>query len=154
MQQAVQEHVYHEKQVSLLAIDVDHFKSLNDTHGHAVGDRVLTTVGQILSETLREEDDIFRVGGEEFTAVLIGADEYSATETAERVRQRIANHTFNISSAVTVSIGVSEHRYDENWENWAKRGDDRLYAAKRKGRNRVVAAQLLKTSNVHLVNLI
>ncbi len=154
MQQAVYEHIHKDKQVSLLAIDVDHFKSLNDTHGHAVGDRVLRAIGQTFRETLRQEDAVFRMGGEEFTAVLTGADENAATETAERVRKHIARHSFDISSTVTVSIGVAEHRYDESWENWAKRGDDRLYAAKRKGRNRVVAAHLQETGNVHLVNLI
>ena len=154
MQQAVQKHVHHDKRVSLLAIDVDHFKSLNDAHGHAVGDRVLKIIGQTFRETLRQEDDVFRMGGEEFTAVLYSTDEAAATETAERVRQRIASHSFNISSAVTVSIGVAEHRYDEDWESWAKRGDDRLYAAKRKGRNRVVAAHLQETGSIHLVNLL
>lgn len=154
MQKVVQEHIHHDKKVSLLAIDVDHFKTINDTHGHAVGDRVLKTIGQTFREILRQEDPVFRMGGEEFTAVLIGADENAATETAERVRQRIADHSFDISSAVTVSIGVTEHRYDESWENWAKRCDDRLYAAKRNGRNRVVAAHLQETGNVHLVNLI
>ncbi len=154
MQQVVYEHIHQDKKVSLLAIDVDHFKSLNDTHGHAVGDRVLRAIGQTFRETLRQDDAVFRMGGEEFTAILIGADEDAATETAERVRQHVAEHSFNIGSAVTVSIGVSEHRYDESWENWAKRGDDRLYAAKRKGRNRVVAAHLQEIGNVHLVNLI
>lgn len=154
MQQAVQKHVHHDKRVSLLAIDVDHFKSLNDAHGHAVGDRVLKIIGQTFRETLRQEDDVFRMGGEEFTAVLYSTDEAAATETAERVRQRIASHSFNISSAVTVSIGVAEHRYDEDWESWAKRGDDRLYAAKRKGRNRVVAAHLQETGSIHLLNLL
>ena len=122
--------------------------------GHAIGDCVLRAIGQSFRELLRHEDAVFRMGGEEFTAILSGADEDAATETAERIRQRIANHSFNIGSPVTVSIGVSEHRYDESWENWAKRGDDRLYAAKRNGRNRVVAAHLQETSNVHLVNLI
>lgn len=138
MEQAVRLHGRYHQTVSLLAIDIDHFKRLNDSHGHAVGDRVLAMIGRLLRDTLREEDAIFRMGGEEFTVVLKGASESAALETAERLRVALSGTSFNIGDKVTVSIGVAEHRSGESWESWAKRADDSLYKAKQSGRDRVV----------------
>lgn len=141
MELAVHEHEHHNRQISLLAIDVDHFKILNDTYGHAAGDRVLSEIGLLLRKTLRTEDKVFRMGGEEFTVIIVNANEQAALETGERIRQQIAHHQFDINSSVTVSIGVTEHRHQESWASWAKRCDDRLYAAKHRGRNKVIATQ-------------
>ena len=138
MEQAVRLHDRYHQPVSLLAIDIDNFKLLNDTQGHAAGDRVLSMMGQLLRDTLRDEDAIFRMGGEEFTVVLKGANECAATETAERLRHAVAFANFQDICRITISIGVAELRTNESWESWAKRGDDSLYEAKRKGRNRVV----------------
>ncbi|ASJ72643.1 GGDEF domain-containing protein [Granulosicoccus antarcticus] len=153
MEQAVHEHEQHGKRISLLAIDVDNFKKLNDHHGHAVGDYVLSQIGLLLKNALREEDNVFRMGGEEFTVILINANERAAIETAERIRRQIGEHDYGINSAVTISTGVAEHLQDESWAAWAKRGDDRLYEAKHKGRNRVVAAQPKEVVKLGIVSL-
>lgn len=137
MEQAVDMHSRQREPISLLAIDIDHFKQLNDSCGHPAGDRVLCAIGQLLRDTLRDEDAIFRMGGEEFTVVLKGADESAASETAERLRLTVAAADFQENRDITVSIGVAELRPEESWENWVKRADDSLYEAKGKGRNRV-----------------
>lgn len=142
MDQAVRLHGRYQQPVSLMAIDIDYFKQLNDNYGHAAGDRVLGQVGRLLRDTLRDEDAIFRMGGEEFTVVLKGANECAATDTAERLRLAIALADFREIRSVTISIGVAELRPDESWESWAKRADDSLYEAKNKGRNRVVLNQI------------
>lgn len=139
--------------VSLLAIDIDRFKHLNDTHGHAVGDRVLQETARVINDVLRHDDSTFRMGGEEFTVLLQGANENQACATAERIRHGIAHSHVENVGPVTVSIGVSEYDFGESWEAWAKRGDDRLYAAKRTGRNRVVADDLPGTPKIQLVKL-
>lgn len=138
MDQVISLHRQNLQPVSLLAIDIDFFKQLNDTHGHAAGDHVLGKVGILLRKTLREEDAIFRMGGEEFTVVLKCANQMAASQTAERVRAAIANASFGSIGTITISIGVAEYRRGESWENWAKRADDNLYEAKNRGRNRVV----------------
>ncbi|NND90149.1 MAG: GGDEF domain-containing protein [Granulosicoccus sp.] len=139
MEQAVTIHADTREPVSLLAIDIDHFKQLNDRYGHAAGDQVLRRVGSILRELLRRDDVTFRMGGEEFTVLLDNTDHLEATDIANRIRRRIADSVFPVAARVTVSIGVSTYRQGEHWEKWAKRGDDRLYTAKNMGRNVVEA---------------
>ncbi len=153
MEKAVRLHRRYQQPVSLLAIDIDNFKRLNDTQGHAAGDSVLRTAGQLLRDTLRDEDAIFRMGGEEFTVVLKGANETAAVETAERLRHAVATADFQGAHQVTISIGVATLRADESWERWAKRSDDSLYDAKRKGRNRVVLNRTIETTERSAVTL-
>ncbi|MGQ7844347.1 diguanylate cyclase [Granulosicoccus sp. 3-233] len=145
MEQAVRLHDRYRQPVSLLAIDIDNFKLLNDTRGHAAGDQVLSMVGHLLRDMLRDEDAIFRMGGEEFTVVLKGANQCAATETAERLRQAVAAADFTGMCRITISIGVAELESEESWESWAKRSDDSLYEAKRRGRNRVVLNEQRKS---------
>jgi diguanylate cyclase (GGDEF)-like protein len=153
MQRAVEAHTQERDPVSLLVIDIDLFKRLNDTHGHDAGDRVLRQVGQILKDSLRAQDLSFRMGGEEFVVLLSDTTMRAATDTAERIRRAIAGAVFENAGQVTVSIGVSTHRYGEHWEQWVKRGDDRLYTAKRKGRNTVVSSSTRSHANIRLVSL-
>ncbi|EMG38059.1 diguanylate cyclase (GGDEF) domain-containing protein [Desulfocurvibacter africanus PCS] len=121
-------------------MDVDHFKRVNDTHGHQKGDTVLKALARIARETVRGYDVVGRFGGEEFLLVLPGTDSEHAVELAERVRlavqDRLATET-GLPSVVTISLGVATLRPGDNVESLVKRADDALYRAKEKGRNRV-----------------
>ncbi|HEU5283751.1 MAG TPA: GGDEF domain-containing protein [Burkholderiales bacterium] len=129
--------------LALLMADIDHFKRLNDRHGHTTGDQVLKAVAQKLSETLRPTDLNVRYGGEEFVALLPGAGADSATAAAERLRRAIEQADYSaIDPAarlkVTVSIGVAVLRNGDALEHLIERADAALYRAKAAGRNRVV----------------
>lgn len=130
--------------VTLLQIDVDHFKRVNDEHGHAAGDRVLQAVASTLSAQVRGSDFVARVGGEEFVIGCIGGDGASAQALAERVRASIGALRVDPSRAgshpvqCTVSVGVSrEFASLDRWEAAWREADDALYTAKQGGRNRV-----------------
>lgn len=125
---------------SLILIDIDHFKTFNDTHGHLAGDLALQTVAQVLSATLREMDIVCRYGGDEFAVICPGTKLYEAVVGAERVRQATSDQTVSLKQGqaqVTVSVGVAEVANSEITEGLIQRADDALYAAKRAGRNRV-----------------
>lgn len=128
--------------LSLVMIDVDHFKAFNDQHGHLAGDEALADVARVLSGTARTEDRACRVGGEEFALLLPGADEASAAEVAERVRRGVEDMACRFGP-VTVSLGVAAWDADRHGEGGGAglraTADARLYAAKARGRNRVVA---------------
>lgn len=124
--------------VSLLMIDIDHFKRFNDNHGHMVGDKVLQGVARSLVTTLRDTDFVGRFGGEEFAALLPVARLGDAVKTAERVRKAIADTLHNVGDSmlqVTLSIGVAEINFGESPADLVRRADEALYAAKRGGRN-------------------
>jgi len=128
--------------LSVLMLDVDHFKRVNDTYGHAAGDTVLIRVAKVCIDGLREQDIFGRLGGEEFAAVLPEADLAGAMEVAERLRQRIAEVAVasagGASIRVTASVGVALGRgTDISIEHLLQRADDALYRAKASGRNRV-----------------
>ncbi|WP_236645436.1 GGDEF domain-containing protein [Aidingimonas lacisalsi] len=125
--------------LSLMLLDLDHFKLVNDTWGHLQGDQVLSEFGSLCSELVREEDTLARLGGEEFAILLPLTPQTRCRALAERLRQRIANHDFGISRGhVTASIGIAEHRVGESRERLIDRADCSLYAAKEQGRNRVI----------------
>jgi diguanylate cyclase (GGDEF)-like protein len=137
--------------LALLMLDLDHFKDLNDTFGHALGDRALRAVGVVLMSETDSREVTGRMGGEEFAVILPGFTVDQAAEVAERLRLRIANlrlHETEFSATLTVSIGVSGMRNGENaWTEMLCRADDALYRAKRGGRDRVeVASQTEETS--------
>ena len=125
-------------------IDADHFKQVNDTYGHNAGDAVLLEIMTRLKATLRAEDFVGRIGGEEFLVVLPATPEEEAMRVALRIRERIAEQTLLYGREeipFTVSIGVAERDPGEaNIDLLVKRADDAMYAAKRAGRNRVLAA--------------
>ena len=125
---------------SLAMLDIDHFKKINDTFGHQVGDRVLITFSAIIRSILRKTDFCGRYGGEEFLVVLTDTDLKAAKVFAERIRSTVEESSFaeiGEKSKVTVSIGLAESRKSENIEKTISRADEAMYAAKRKGRNRV-----------------
>lgn len=126
--------------VSVLLADLDHFKAINDQHGHAAGDAVLRRAGQLLLEALRQSDLAVRWGGEEFLMVLKGCDIAQAQVVAEKLRLEIEQAAFDNEGraiAVTMSIGVAQLETGETHDQTVKRADAALYAAKQSGRNRV-----------------
>ena len=123
----------HDRPLTAAMIDVDHFKAVNDTHGHAEGDRVLATVAHALRERLRAEDQLGRLGGEEFLALLPDADARAAKAAAEKLRDSVQE------TGVTVSIGWAA--WDgETADELLGRADDALYRAKQRGRDCAVGA--------------
>jgi diguanylate cyclase (GGDEF)-like protein/PAS domain S-box-containing protein len=124
--------------LSFVLFDVDHFKLVNDTHGHATGDRVLREVARYLSAFLRRGDIAVRWGGEEFLVILADELHEAARFFAERVRKAIEILRIEDVGPITISAGVSELMDDESAEEALSRADANLYEAKRTGRNRVV----------------
>ncbi|AXY41154.1 GGDEF domain-containing protein [Halomonas sp. JS92-SW72] len=122
-------------------IDIDHFKQVNDLHGHAVGDRVIVQVAGLIRDGLPDGALLARYGGEEFAALLPGVDMESARECLERIRQRVADTPTAVEGgdvAVTVSIGLAPRLPMGGFEHSLKAADESLYLAKRRGRNRLV----------------
>ena len=134
--------------ISLLIIDIDHFKKINDTYGHPVGDAVLKKVSGIIRKTIRNIDIPARYGGEEFAVILLGTDTNGALKMAERLRKSIADARFSSEQNafnVTVSIGISTHaREMRKKEDLVEQADKALYHAKRTGRNRSVQWEEMK----------
>jgi len=133
--------------LSVLMMDLDHFKNVNDTHGHQAGSHVLAEVGRIIRETIREPDLAGRYGGEEFIASLPETDKERAMMAANRVREAVEAEAFrpaavpNQEIRITISIGVATHPEDaEDVEGIVRASDEALYAAKHGGRNQVRAA--------------
>lgn len=124
--------------MTLIALDLDNFKDINDTLGHDAGDRILSRMGELLRQRIRRTDRAFRLGGEEFLALLYGTDARNAVHLAEELRDVIASLPLLPDRAVTVSIGVAALEQGEDWAGWIKRADENLYRAKSAGRNRVM----------------
>ncbi len=129
--------------LSIMMIDIDHFKPVNDQFGHQAGDRVLVSLGEIISETLRESDYVARYGGEEFLVVAPYTPLLDATELSERLRKQVELASFKLPDVpdeirLTVSIGVASLGEGiDNIERLVHVADDNLYRAKAAGRNRV-----------------
>ncbi|MDO9075165.1 MAG: GGDEF domain-containing protein [Rubrivivax sp.] len=126
---------------ALLAIDIDHFKRVNDEHGHAAGDEVLCRLVAAIGARKRGADMLFRTGGEEFVLLLPRTSLQAAQGVAEELRRRLAEAELMPGESVTVSIGVSALAPGQSVDAWLQTADAALYGAKREGRNRVVVAQ-------------
>lgn len=125
---------------SIVMADLDHFKKLNDAYGHLFGDQVLKQVAERMRSVLRQNDQLFRVGGEEFLIVLAEAQLSDALRVADKLKNAIAQTPFAgkaVEVQVTLSLGVAEVVKDQTWVEWLNRADTALLEAKRKGRNQV-----------------
>lgn len=150
---AIDHHTPDVYQYCLLTIDIDFFKQINDSRGHDCGDRILQEFGALLQTELRQDDKAFRTGGEEFLIILKFTDEIAAIEVGERIRSTVESHEFSDNCDVTISVGIAGYTYGDTWTSWTKRADNRLYSAKRTGRNRVVAYDSSK-SEISTVSMI
>ena len=134
------------REFAILMIDLDHFKSINDTHGHAAGDRVIHRVASMVSTLVRPTDRVGRFGGEEFIVLLHDATPHGAETTADRIRRAVAAESVAVneeSISVTLSVGVATARQtDRDVQDVIERADLALYAAKNSGRNAVAAAPM------------
>lgn len=125
--------------MTLIMLDLDHFKKINDELGHDVGDSVLKLMGDFLKQYFRATDMIFRVGGEEFLALIYSTDQSGGLIVAEKLRQEIEKLPLIPNRTVTASIGISSLEPGMSWKEWMKNCDENLYLAKSRGRNQVVA---------------
>lgn len=141
MDEAIERSDRYNEPLSILIMDLDHFKRVNDTWGHPMGDEVLKQTAQIAKANIRKLDIPVRFGGEEFLIVLPHTDIMGAFETAEQIRRALEVNTHTIVGKYTASFGVAEKRVDESFNSLYKRVDEALYLAKESGRNRVVSAE-------------
>ncbi|MDD2919898.1 diguanylate cyclase [Rhodoferax sp.] len=126
--------------LSMLILDIDLFKKVNDEHGHSVGDEVLVKLANVLQSSLRASDTLTRWGGEEFVVLCPNTTLSTVTLLAERLRTNVAMAIFPTAKHVTISLGAAECMVGEAWEDWFKRADAALYRAKAGGRNQVQVA--------------
>ncbi|MBZ0157302.1 MAG: GGDEF domain-containing protein [Alphaproteobacteria bacterium] len=136
--------VRYQKTFSLVMVDLDYFKQVNDTYGHLAGDQFLVAVAGLMRSNLRKEDSCARWGGEEFLILLPETELSNGTHTAEKLRGLIASITVPLHGEkvyITASLGVASYSPGETIDHCIKRADDALYLAKKNGRNRVAAAQ-------------
>lgn len=129
----------YKRPLSLIIFDIDHFKNINDTLGHHVGDTVLEELSFVVNTQLRSSDHLARWGGEEFTIVLPESDLEQAIVTAEKLRKMIEIHPFSVRQSITCSFGVIQCRDNESVDSALGRVDTKLYEAKESGRNKVVS---------------
>ena len=126
--------------LGLLLIDIDHFKNINDSFGHEVGDRVLCKIAQLLSSAIRETDTLVRWGGEEFIVIALDMDEEMLRNFCDKLRQKIEDGEYPVVGKVTVSIGATLLAQEDCQNTMLARADQALYAAKEKGRNTTVTS--------------
>jgi polar amino acid transport system substrate-binding protein len=123
---------------SIIMLDIDYFKRVNDTYGHLVGDKILVAFASILNNTTRDTDIVGRWGGEEFMIICPETDKKGALSVAEKVRNAVNEYDFEEIHTMTSSFGISEYQQHERIEKMVKRADDAMYTAKEAGRDRIV----------------
>lgn len=128
--------------LSVVMVDLDHFKAINDKHGHGVGDDVLKECCRRLGHKIRRTDLLGRLGGEEFAILLPSTDEAGALQLAAHLLTAISAETMGVAGTVTASLGVAQMQPDESGVHLLERADSALYCAKREGRNRAVRARV------------
>ena len=122
----------------LIMFDVDHFKDVNDSFGHDMGDQTLKNLVKAIKQHIRSTDRIFRVGGEEFALLIKGQNSQKVEALAEKLRNIVENTDIIPSKKITISLGVTRLKIDDGVQSWTKRADNMLYRAKKQGRNQVV----------------
>lgn len=137
--------------LSLIMLDIDNFKAINDGYGHEAGDKVLKGVMSLVQQLTRRSDILIRWGGEEFIIGCPGTELRYAVALAQRIRMAIAAHDFGLEQAVTASLGVSEYQLCEEFESFVRRADENLYVSKKSGKNQVNAQSC--EQNINLTEL-
>ena len=143
--------------LSLVIVDIDLFKKINDTYGHLAGDKILQDLGKILTSSVREEDLVFRFGGEEFI-IILHEEKEEAQKVAERIRQKVEDFSRKGNEGpekFTISLGVASYPEDaQNARELLIKADQALYQAKKQGRNRVVSYQddFFSSSPSHIID--
>jgi diguanylate cyclase (GGDEF)-like protein len=141
LEEEINRSVRYKHPLSLLLVDIDDFKILNDNYGHLEGDKVLTLTGKVIKDCLRGIDSAYRYGGEEFTIILPGIGFEAAVNAAERIRKQISTQEFltstNETVKITVSVGACQFEPGEEIRDFVKRVDKAMYVAKQEGKNRV-----------------
>lgn len=153
LENAIKEHEKHDKTFSIMFIDVDHFKSVNDNYGHLVGSQLLQDIGEVLSLILRSSDHIYRYGGDEFVVIMPHVDMETVHQIAQRVLEKIKRKDFKISTGETyklsVSIGIAEYPTDaKSAMEIVKFADEMMYMSKRSGRGKVFHVNEVKNVDV------
>jgi len=142
--------------LSMMVVDIDHFKLVNDNFGHSTGDDIIRQVANSITTVCRDTDLTFRFGGEEFVVLLNKTDASGARVIAERVRRHIESQSLNVNKKevkVTVSIGTAELNQDDNGQSLFERSDSALYKAKQQGRNQVVSRDINNDSQHSLLEM-
>lgn len=142
----LEEHAKYGTALTAFMIDIDHFKAVNDSCGHLFGDSVIAQIAKVIATHMRDNERLYRYGGEEFLVVARNIDIDDASILAERLRQHVEVTPFERGIHLTISIGVAHLETHENIEEWLKRSDNALYQAKKQGRNCVVLAPINATT--------
>lgn len=130
----------HPGPLSIILLDLDHFKLINDRYGHRTGDRILRELGGVLADRVRKTDCLGRWGGEEFLVICPHTDRHQSRALAESLRQAVAEKDFELEAPVTISLGVAGHHPGDTREVLIERADQALYRAKQEGRDRVMVS--------------
>ena len=138
LKQAIEQFKRAEVPMTIAAFDLDHFKTVNDTHGHYLGDIVLKDVAAVFKNRCRKVDKVFRIGGEEFLIYFYNTSTDQALAISDELREKIENLDSLSEIQVTASIGLATLKENETWNEWLNRSDMKLYEAKQRGRNCVV----------------
>jgi diguanylate cyclase (GGDEF)-like protein len=136
----------HKLPISIIMLDIDNFKGINDTYGHLEGDRVLKVVASIIKSSIRESDYIFRYGGEEFLILLPNTDINGAVVVGEKIRRNIENFDFCLDRKITISCGIKQIENFDNPYLDIEQADKYLYVAKKTGKNRCIYGNIVLTS--------
>ncbi len=137
MSETISFHHRYESSACLVCIDIDMFKSINDTLGHATGDKAIRNLAACIKGMLRESDSVFRIGGDEFVIIADGADRDAAYQLTEKIRRTVAESDIVPNWPLTISLGVTVLKEDDTTDTWLDRADRELYRAKNAGRNQV-----------------
>lgn len=121
----------------IIFLDIDHFKNINDTYGHSIGDEVLVSLSRVINEQIRAYDHLIRWGGEEFIIITRVESIQSMMVMAEKIRIKIQNYDFRGIPGLTCSFGLALHEEDESIKSTINRADEKLYEAKESGRNQI-----------------
>ncbi len=132
-------HKRQDRDLTFIILDIDHFKNVNDTYGHKIGDIILIEFADKIKDTIRAEDMLFRIGGEEFVLLLPHTNIENGIKTAEKIRKAIEDNDFTSVGKITCTIGVAQMTQDDTKASLYERADKNLYKAKKEGRNRVIA---------------